>query len=178
MKKTGTDYGGIKLVKESMLLRILLTYWGRRVCILKVFMLLKKKLTQQDTNNFSVTKRLGRLFILIILKRLEHPSQVYRISNLLPQNPPSIGVPKMTTSSNDTKSSVISGFSYASYLSSQSTSRSFSNGSLIFGIDGNYQKLITSNDTCLTIAIPDLIISEVLLFNISQKTIFKKVLRL
>ena len=36
MKKTGNDYGVIQVSKESMLLRLLLTYWGRRLCILKV----------------------------------------------------------------------------------------------------------------------------------------------
>ena len=85
---------------------------------------------------------------------------------------------KIITSLNYTNSSVISGFSSVSNLSSESTSRSFSNGSLIFGIYGNYQKLITSNDTCLTIAIADLIISEGLPFNLSQKPRFKKVLEL
>ena len=85
---------------------------------------------------------------------------------------------KSITSSNDTNSSVISGFSSASDLSSESNSRSFPNSSLIFGIDGNSQKLITSNDTHLTIAIADLIISEGLLFNLSQKPISKKVLEL
>ena len=96
MKKTGNAYGVIKLFKESMLLRLLLTYWGRRVCILKVVMLLKTKLTQQDTKNFRFTNRLVRVFFTIILKRLEHPSLVYRISNMLPSNPPSIGVPKVS----------------------------------------------------------------------------------
>ena len=38
--------------------------------------------------------------------------------------------------------------------------------------------MITSNNTCLTIAIADLIISEGLPFNISQKLRFKKVLKL
>ena len=38
------------------------------------------------------------------------------------------------------------------------------------------QKLITSNDTCLTIAIEDLIISEGLPFNLYQIPRFKKVL--
>ena len=37
-EKNGNAYGVIKLFKESMLLRLLLTYWGRRVCILKVVM--------------------------------------------------------------------------------------------------------------------------------------------
>ena len=96
MKKTGNAYGVIKLFKGSILLRLLLTYWGRRVCILKVFMLLKKKLTQQDTKNFIITNRLIRVFYTDILKRLEHPSQVYRIIHLLPSNPPSIGVPKLS----------------------------------------------------------------------------------
>ena len=83
---------------------------------------------------------------------------------------------KSITSSNDTYSSVISGISSASNILSESNSRSFSNGSLIFGIDGNDQKLITSNDTSLTISIADPIISEGLPFNLSQKEIFKKVL--
>ena len=46
------------------------------------------------------------------------------------------------------------------------------------GIAGNDQKLITSNDTRLTIAIADLIISEDLTFNLDQKSIFKKVMEL
>ena len=74
---------------------------------------------------------------------------------------------------NDANPSVISGFSSASSITSESNSRSFSNGSLVFGIDGNSQKLITSNDTRLTIAVADLIISEGLSFNISQKQKFK-----
>ena len=82
--------------KESMLLRLLLAHWGRRVCILKVFMLLKTKFTQQDTTNFSITKRLGMVFFLIIQKILEHSSQVYTISHLLLSNQPSIVVPKVS----------------------------------------------------------------------------------
>ena len=58
--------------------------------------------------------------------------------------------------------------SYASNIITESNSRNVSNGSLIFGIDGNSQKPITSNDTRLTIAIADIIISEVLSFNLSQ----------
>ena len=96
MKKTGNAYGVIKISNESMLISILLIYWGRRVCILKFVMLLKTNLTQQDTKNFSITNRLDRVFFLIILKILEHPSQVYRISHLLPSNPPSIVVPKVS----------------------------------------------------------------------------------
>ena len=44
MKKTGNAYDVIKVYNESMLLSILLTYWGRRLCILKVVMLLSKNL--------------------------------------------------------------------------------------------------------------------------------------
>ena len=54
MKKTGNAYGVINVFTESMLLRLLFTYWGRRVCILKFVMLLKKKLTQKDTKKFSI----------------------------------------------------------------------------------------------------------------------------
>ena len=96
MEKTGNAYGVIKLFKESMLLRLLLTYWERRVYISKVFMLLNTKLTQQDTMNFIITNRLVRVFFTIILKILEHPSLVYRISHLLLSNPPSIRVPKVS----------------------------------------------------------------------------------
>ena len=68
-------------------------------------------------------------------------------------------ISKSISSSNDPNSSVISGFYSASNISFESNSRSFSNGSLIFGIVGYSQKLITSNDTLITIAIEDLIIS-------------------
>ena len=96
MKKAGNAYGVINKIKLSMLQRLLLTYWGRRVCILKVVILLKTKLTQQDTKDFSITNTLGRVFFSIILKILEHPSQVYRIGHLLSSNPPSIGVRKLS----------------------------------------------------------------------------------
>ena len=43
-EKTRNAYGVIKVSRESMLLRLLITYWGRRVCILKVVMLLSSKL--------------------------------------------------------------------------------------------------------------------------------------
>ena len=44
MKTTVNAYGVIQVFKESIILRILLTYWGRRVCILKVVMFLMKYL--------------------------------------------------------------------------------------------------------------------------------------
>ena len=49
---------------------------------------------------------------------------------------------KIITSSNYTNSSVTSGFSCALNISSEINWRSFSNGSLIFVIDGNSQKII------------------------------------
>ena len=85
---------------------------------------------------------------------------------------------KSITSSNDTNSSEISGFTSASNITYESNSRSFSNGSLVFGIDGNDQKLFTSKETRLTITIADIIISECLLFDPATKPIFKKVLEL
>ena len=45
------------------------------------------KFTQKDTKNFSIANRFRRVFSLIIQKILEHPSQVYRISHLLPSIP-------------------------------------------------------------------------------------------
>ena len=56
----------------------------------------------------------------------------------------------------------------ASNITTESKSRYVSNDSLIFVIDGNSQKAITSNETCITISIADLIISEILSFNLSQ----------
>ena len=44
--------------------------------------------------------------------------------------------------------------------------------------DNNTQKMMTSNETRLIVAIADLIISEGLYFNQSQKPEFKKVLDL
>ena len=44
--------------------------------------------------------------------------------------------------------------------------------------DHNTQKMMTSNETRLTLAITDLIISEGLSFNLAQKYRFKKVLDL
>ena len=42
----------------------------------------------------------------------------------------------------------------------------------------NSQKLITSNYTCLNIVIADIIISEIISFNLFQKPIFKNLLEL
>ena len=41
--KTGNAYGVIKFYKVSMLLRLLLTYWGRRVCIFILLYVNKEK---------------------------------------------------------------------------------------------------------------------------------------
>ena len=51
-------------------------------------------------------------------------------------------------------------------------------GSSFFTEDNNTQKMMTSNDTRLTVASVDIIISEGLSLNISQKPTFKKVLEL
>ena len=50
---------------------------------------------------------------------------------------------KSITSSNEINSSEISGFTFASNITSESNSRSFSNGSLVFGIDGNSEELFS-----------------------------------
>ena len=47
---------------------------------------------------------------------------------------------KSITSSNETNSSEIPGLTSALNVTTDSSSISFSNGSLVFGIDGNYQK--------------------------------------
>ena len=51
-------------------------------------------------------------------------------------------------------------------------------GSIVFTGENNTQKMMTYNETCVTVAISDLIISEGLSFNIYQKPRFKKVLEL
>ena len=72
---------------------------------------------------------------------------------------------------------------------SSSISRSFSQspestqatphrGSMFLMGDNNTQNMMTSNETRLTVAISDLVISEGLSFNLSQKSRFKKVLEL
>ena len=43
-KKTGNAYGVIQVYKQSKILQIVLMYWGRRVFILKVVMLLRKNI--------------------------------------------------------------------------------------------------------------------------------------
>ena len=50
--------------------------------------------------------------------------------------------------------------------------------SFFFMGDNNTQKMMTSNEIYLTVAIADLVISQGLSFNLSQKTRFKKVLDL
>ena len=49
---------------------------------------------------------------------------------------------------------------------------------MFFMGDNNTQKMMTSNETRLTVAISDFIIIEGLSFNLSQKPRFKKVLEL
>ena len=61
----------------------------------------------------------------------------------------------------------MSGISFASSITTEIKSINVSNGSLIFVIDGNSRKTITYIETCLTISIADLIISEGLSFNVS-----------
>ena len=65
-----------------------------------------------------------------------------------------------------------------SNITTESNSSSISNGSLIFGMDVNDQKPISSNKTNLTIGITDYIILEGLSFNLAQEPWFKKVVDL
>ena len=51
-------------------------------------------------------------------------------------------------------------------------------GSIVFTGENNTQKIMTSNETHLTVSIADLIISEELSFNLYQKPRFKNVLKL
>ena len=51
------------------------------------------------------------------------------------------------------------GFSYTSNITTDNNSIIVSNGSLVFGINGNSRKLITFNENRFTNSISDLIIS-------------------
>ena len=82
------------------------------------------------------------------------------------------------TSSNDTNVSEMSSFRSVSNITTESNARSSSSASLLFRIDGNAKKSMTSNETHINIAIADIIISEGLYFNIDQKPRLKKVLKL
>ena len=72
----------------------------------------------------------------------------------------------------------MSSFSSVSNITTEINARINSNGSLILGIYDNDQKLITSKEYRFTIAIADIIISEVLFLNFPQKPRFDKVLEL
>ena len=156
MKKTGNAYSVINVFKESMLLSLLLMYWGKTVCILLFSHFSKDKdhtTRYQELNHYKQTWK-GVL--------LDYPENIGASITSL-QNKSSAAIKsinnlssKSITSSNYTNSYLISSFSSSSNISSESKPRSFSNGSLIFGIDDNYQKMITSNDTRRTIAITDL----------------------
>ena len=62
--------------------------------------------------------------------------------------------------------------------SPESNQKTPQKGSIFFTGDNNTQKMMTYNETRLTVEIADIIISEGLSFNISQKPWFKKVLEL
>ena len=134
-----------------MLIRILLTYWGRRVCILNILFL--RKISYKSNTN-----RIERVFFMNIQKILKA-----FISSLHNKSSSAIEYTihhsyKIITSSNDANISEMSSFSSESNITTGSASINVSNDSLIFGIDGNYQQSITSNDTCLNIAIANIII--------------------
>ena len=62
--------------------------------------------------------------------------------------------------------------------SPESNQTSSQKGSIFFMGENNTQNMMTSNETRLTVAIADLIISEGFSFNLSQKPRFEKVLEL
>ena len=113
-----------------------------------------------------------------IYKISKHPFQVYRISHLLPFNTPYTAVPKVSVHQITQIYLKLSSFKPESSITTGSNSRNVSNGSLVLGINGKSKKWITYNETCLTISIAYLIISEGLYFNIYQKPISKKILEL
>ena len=136
-----------------MLIMIFLTYWGRMVFILKGFVFLCNNLILQDTKSFSITNRLWRVFFMNIQKISNHLFQVYIKSHLLPLNPPYNAVPKAS----------LHQITWM-YLKCHPSDP--------------HQKLIISNETFLTISVANIIVSEIISFNISHKLIFKKVMEL
>ena len=72
----------------------------------------------------------------------------------------------------------ISSFSTSCIKSPETNPTTPQKGSICFMGDNNTQNRMTSHETRLTVAISDLIISEGLSFNLSQKPRFKKVLDL
>ena len=85
---------------------------------------------------------------------------------------------KLISSSNHINILDISSFGTLSNSIAESNAASHPKGSLIFVIDVNYQKSITSNNTWLAVAMAGLIIYEVLYLNLNQKPRFEKVLEL
>ena len=81
-------------------------------------------------------------------------------------------------SSNTTAIYDTSYFSTRCIKSPESNPKNPIKGSFFFMGDNNTQKMTNSNETHLTVAITDIIISEGLSFNLSQKPRFKKVLDL
>ena len=79
-------------------------------------------------------------------------------------------------SSNITATSDKSSFSTRCSTSSDKNKITPRKGSIFFMGENNTQKMMTSNETRLTVEIVDLVISEVLSINISQRPRFKKVL--
>ena len=118
------------------------------------------------------------MFLFIIRKISNHQSQVYRISHLIPSNPPSIVVPKVSLHQM-TLIHLKFQVSLLHQIQHLRVTQEVSKLSiLLLLLMKIIKKIITSNDTCLTISISDIFISEGLPFNIPQKPGFKKVLEL
>ena len=131
-------------------------------------MLLRTKLILKYTKSFSNTNRLGKVFFMSNQKISKHSFQVYRIIHILSLSPPYTTVPKVSIRQITSHRYEMSYFISASDITTWINSINLSNVSLIFGIDGNYQKSITSKETRLIIAIADIIVSEGISFNLSK----------
>ena len=81
-------------------------------------------------------------------------------------------------SSNTTAIYDTSSFSTSCSKSLESNPTTHQKGSIFFTGENNTQKMMTSNETRLTVSINDITISEDLSSNLSQKPRFKKVLEL
>ena len=114
----------------------------------------------------------------IIQKISNIPFQVYRISNLQSSITPYNTVPKVSLHQMTRTYWIYNPSALHQYITTEINTRINSNGSLIFGTDGNYQKSINTNETRLTFAIAYFIISEGLSFNLAQNPIYKKIMEL
>ena len=154
-----------------MLPNICLLYLELVVFILIVVFQILKNIIYPDTKTYGSTKPLRILLLVITSTRWILQFHVY-IENSIHHNS------RISSLSNITSTLYSSLFITASTISSNIKPTINQQGSLWLFCDKSSQKMIYSNKNHLTVSTADLIISEVISFNIYQKPRFKKVLYL